>query len=302
MSLKKQLNLLKKKKKMIRNKRTTRVLISDKHENFVKSKRSNSRFESLHTNLLNSKRSQLTIFIIVAIILVAMILLIFLLWRKPTAEISPETDPSAYIEQCAEEAAEEAIAILSENGGDIEPEGSVTYDGKEITYLCYNENYYKPCINQRPMLIEHIEQEITNYVEPKVEECFLSLRQELEDRKYDVSMGSMDITTELQTKKVIVAVKKKLNIRKNEDTRKFTEFKAGISHPIYDLAEIAMEVVNQEARYCNFDILGFMIIYPDYDADKIRLGDSNTIYILRDIPTGKEFTFAIRSCAMPAGL
>jgi len=45
-----------------------------------------------------------------------------------------------------------------------------------------------------------------------------------------------------------------------------------------------------------------MIIYPKYDIEKFRTGDSDTIYTLKDTPTGKEFIFAIRSCAMPAGL
>ena len=37
-------------------------------------------------------------------------------------------------------------------------------------------------------------------------------------------------------------------------------------------------------------------------AEKFRTGNSDTIYTLKDIPTGKEFKFAIRSCVMPAGL
>lgn len=65
-----------------RNKRGTCILISDKHENLIKSKRSNSRFKLQYSNnLLNSKRSQqlfgmpfsmiFSIFLIVVFLVVA---------------------------------------------------------------------------------------------------------------------------------------------------------------------------------------------------------------------------------------
>lgn len=253
-------------------------------------------------NKLN-KRSQVTIFIIIAMIIVT-IILIFLLWRKPTISISPAADPSAYIEKCTRDAVKEAIEILSEHGGDIKPEGSVMYKDKDITYLCYNANYYKPCINQRPLLIEHIEQEITNYIEPKVQNCFVGLRQELEKRNYDVSMGSMnkeDIITELQTKKVIVTIDRKFEMIKHEETRKFDKFKAKISHPIYDLAEIAMEIVNQEAKFCYFNVNGFNANYLKFETRKDMIDDSK-IYKIKEKASEKDFIFAIRGCVMPAGL
>lgn len=248
-----------------------------------------------------NRRGQVTIFIIIALIIVVAIVLIFVIWRKPTISISPFADPSAYIEKCAKEATEEAISILAKQGGDIKPEGSVMYKSKNITYLCYNANYYTPCINQRPLLIEHIEKEITSYIEPKMRECFVSLKEELGKKGYEVSTGEMKIETELQTKKVVVTIDREFEMTK-QDTRKFEQFSAQLSHPIYELAEIAMEIANQEARYCNFDILGFMIIYPEYNVEKFRTGNSDTIYTLKEIATEKEFTFAIRSCVMPAGL
>lgn len=246
-------------------------------------------------------KGQVTIFIVIALIIVAGLLIIFLIWRKPTLTVFPETNPSAYIEKCMKDYGKEAIEILSEQGGDIEPEGSIRYKDKNITYLCYNANYYVPCVNQRPMLIEHIEQEITNYLEPKMRSCFSSLRDELEKRGYTVSMGEMNIVTGLQTRKVSITAERSLKLTKNNEVRNFEKFKASLANPIYDLAKIAMEISNQESHYCNFDVLGFMILYPKYDIKKFREDDS-TIYILKEVASGEEFTFAIRSCAVRAGL
>ncbi len=272
------------------------------NNNLLKSKRSNSRLHfNITNNLLKCKRSQVTIFIVIALIIVVAIALIFVIQREPIRGVSPETDPEAYIEKCIRDATEEAISILSEQGGDIEPEGSVMYKGKEITYLCYNANFYLPCINQRPMLIEHIEGEITDYIEPKVQECFTSLQQELEKRNYQVSLGSMNISTELQIKRVIVTINRELTITKNQETRNFEKLEAQVSSPIYDLAEIGNEIASQEAKYCYFNVNGFNSNYHDFEVRKDMTDDSK-IYAVKELTSGKEFKFATRGCVMPRGL
>lgn len=254
----------------------------------------------MDVKMRKNKKAQLTIFIVIALIIVAGIALIFVIWRKPAIEISPSANPEIYIEKCMKDYTEEALEILMSQGGDIKPEGSVIYQSKELVYLCYNANFYRHCINQRPMLIEHIEQEITNYLGPKMRACFTSFRQELEKRNYNVDVGGMNITTDLQTRKVVITVERILEIEKNQETRKFEKFKVQVINPVYDIAEIAMEIANQEAEYCNFDTTGFMIIYPKWDIRKFRV-DSDIIYTIKEVATNQEFKFAIRSCAMPAG-
>jgi len=248
-----------------------------------------------------NRSGQVTIFIIIAILIVVALVLIFIVWRRPPSVAPDTTNPYAYIDRCVKDSLGEAIELISEQGGDIEPEGSVMYYGKERTYLCYNMNYYSRCINQRPMLTEHMEEEITKYIRPKVRTCFTSLKQELEDRGYSVSLESMNLSTSLETKKVIVAISRKLSMTK-EETKKFSEFEIQLSHPLYELGKVASEIANQESHYCYFETLGFMITYPEYNIEKVVTGNSDTIYTITDIPTNKKFTFAIRSCVMPAGL
>lgn len=256
---------------------------------------------NLFGNLLNSKRSQVAIFVILALIIVVTILMLFLFFRKPIVEVEDVENPQAYIDSCVKENTDEAIEILSKHGGDINPEGSVMYKGENITYLCYTATYYKTCVNQRPMLIEHIESEIQKYIEPKVNGCFNSLKTELEKNNYIVEMGKMSLTVSLKPKQTVVDIKRNLRATKRDKTQEFQEFKTTISTPIYDLAKIAMGIVNDEAQYCNFEILGFMLLYPEYSAQKTRLGDPDTIYELIERRTNKNFIFAIRSCPMPPG-
>ncbi|MAG02496.1 hypothetical protein CMI42_04105 [Candidatus Pacearchaeota archaeon] len=274
----------------------------DDMEKGVMNRRSNSRscLQSIDYILPSQKRSQITIFVIVASIIVVSVIIIFLLIKGPEVRVLDENNPQAFIESCTREAVEEAIEILSKQGGDIKPKGSLNYEDEEIAYLCYNINFYERCVNQRPLLIEHIENEITEFIKPKVGNCFFNLESNLRGR-YEIETGEMELRTVLQPKTVIVEIDKGFKMTRNEEVRDFEGFKMSKVHPIYDLAEIGMKIVNQESKYCNFDELGHMILYPEYDIKKFILGDANLVYRVSERGTGEEFNFAIRSCALPAG-
>ena len=247
-----------------------------------------------------NQRGQITIFIILALIIIVVISMLFLVLRAPSPEIIDEENPQAFIESCTKQAVEEALEILMPRGGDIIPKGSLMYYDLERTYLCYQENYYLPCINQRPLLIEHIENEINNYIEPRIANCFNILESKLE-RRYTIETGGMQLQTKLSSGLISVDINKNFKMSRAEIVRNFDNFKVSMVHPIYEIAKVASEIVNMEAKFCNFDILGFMIFYPRFDLDKFRPGNGNVIYKINDVATDEEFMFAIRSCALPPG-
>lgn len=250
---------------------------------------------------MNSK-SQITIFIILALILIVLIALIFVAIRPMKVEVIDEKSPQSYIESCTRDAVEKAVEIIGKQG-DIDTKGSVMYKGINRTYFCYTNEYYKTCINQKPKLIEHIEEEITSYIKQNVSDCFKQLQNSLKDR-YDVEMGEMSLNTILAPKEVNVEINRKFKMTREDKSREFDNFKISLIHPIYNLAEIAMEITNQESHYCNFDTLGYMIIYPDYDItkDETAAEPETHIYIIKDRKSNRELNFAVRSCAMPAGI
>ena len=248
-----------------------------------------------------NRKGQITIFIILALILIVGIIFIFLLRQAPKTEIVDEENPQAFIESCTRDAVQEALDLVMINSGSLEPKGTIRYLGENITYLCYNSLYYHACVNQQPLLIEHIEDEIYKYTKPRISNCFQVLKTTLEPR-YQVEIDeNWDLTTELTPSGVETIIDREVKMQRGDNIRTFNLFKVNIMHPVYGLAEVAMEIVNAESRYCNFDDLGFMIIYPRYDINKFRLGDSSTIYSVKDLTTDKEFKFAVRSCAIPPG-
>ncbi len=248
--------------------------------------------------MAGNRRAQVTLFVIIAIAIVAGVLLLVSL--KP--ELNPlakEPEPSGYIEKCMRDSASEALSILSTQGGTLNPTGFVLFDNNKVAYLCYTSDYYSKCMNQEPMLKYSVESEITDYIKPKIQQCISNLKQQYQKKGYTVETGVMQLKTTLQPKKVVVDLSMPLTLKK-EESKRYENFEAIILHPIYEHIMLSQEIVNSETHYGDFDQLSYMLYNPGTSIDKKSQGE-NTVYILRDIVSGKRFMFAVRSYVMPPG-
>ena len=140
---------------------------------------------------MRGRNAQVTVFIIVGIIIVAGVLIFLLMRQGIIPQLGGgkvEENPEAFMRSCVEDKVQEAIGKISMQGGYIENKLNRTFkfeDEKatsDISYLCYNQNYYYACINQEPMLIQHLKDEIHDYVERDVEACFDDLTINLEKK------------------------------------------------------------------------------------------------------------------------
>jgi len=244
-----------------------------------------------------SKRSQITLFVIVAILIVVAVLLFFLFRGKIRYEISYdiEKNPEAFIDSCIEPKVMEAAELISQQGGYISPEFYRKYEGVNIAYLCYNVNNYLQCVNQQPMLIQHIKKEIYNYIKDDVENCFQELKLNLEKQDAEVVLGDItEFEVILKSKKIIIPIKRDLTITKADASYKFEKFNSVTRYPIYDLALVVQEIVNQEARFCNFVQEGYMIFYNRFDRE--------IVYTVTDRQSQKYFRFAVKGCTTPPAM
>lgn len=257
----------------------------------------------MDAKIINKNKSgQITIFIIMALIIVVIIAMLFLVFKAPASEIVDEENPQAFIESCTKQAVEEALDILMPQGGYLEPKNYKIHKNVKLAYLCYTNEYYKTCSNQVPMLIEHIESEITDYVKPRIASCFQILESKLEGR-YDITTNpeELEIKTILQTKQVIVNIEKEFKIVRGDNVRNFKDFKTTIVSPVYDLAKLTLKILAAESRTCNFDYVDYVMLYPENDIRKFVTGDATRIYTLKEKKSNEEFIFAIRNCVMPPG-
>ena len=253
------------------------------------------------------RKSQVTIFIIIAILIVGTIILFFLLAQKKPQKIFKPSVPNLQesIEKCVRDATQEAISIMLPQGGYINPTNYKLYKNNKVAYLCYNTNYYQTCVNQQPLYIQFLEQQIRSYIEPKIKDCFYSLKQEYKKKNYAVNDGDLSLNVKLNPKQVEINVFKKFEVNKGEETRKFEKFRVRIPSPLYDLGIASQEIASQEAKYCSSLYLGYSLTNPEISIDKKQVGSgqgASKIYIIKDKVTNKSLMIAIRSCAMPGGL
>ncbi len=249
------------------------------------------------------KRGQIAIWVILSLVLVGAITLFFALEKKPPITSVSTSNSKAFIEKCTTQAVYEAVDLMLPQGGYLNPSNFKLYQNNKINYLCYNQGYYKTCINQEPMFIQHLKQEIKDYITPKVEQCFNLLKQDSQKRKYDVAMSETNsLNVELNNGKISVEINKTLNLKKNEDQQKYDKFSIEISSSLYNLGIIGQEIANQESKFCYFEYLGYMLLYPNYNIEKIDLNGEVKIYKINEKSNDKEkLWIAIRSCAMPPG-
>ncbi|MFQ5531296.1 MAG: hypothetical protein ACE5ES_01630 [Candidatus Nanoarchaeia archaeon] len=263
----------------------------------------NKPFQKVSKPELN-KRAQVTVFIIIVILLIASIVL-FLFFKQgliPGVPTSGETNPRVFLSSCIEDNVKDTIKLISEQGGYISNDLNKSFDDKQISYLCYNKNQYFPCVNQEPLLIQHLKEEIHEEISEEVETCFTDLTLSLESQNYIVDARYRGFEVDLLPRKAIVDIKGMLTLTRSEETTTQEDFKLTISSKIYDLAVITQEIVSQEAEYCNFEHLGYMLLHSDIDIFRRQLGDQTIIYGITDKKSQEGFWFAVRSCALPGSI
>lgn len=263
-------------------------------------KRVNSRLRFYHNgHLLKCKRSQITVFVIIAIAIVAVLLVLFLPnfknWFVPTA-------PDVELSSCLKEPVKDAFELAMIKGGSINPQLYYMYEGETLDYLCYTRDYYSTCIMQKPLLKQSIENEVESYVQPAVKTCIGNMKKRLESGGYEVkTSGSGAVDVRIVPDNVMISLELEIAAKKDEDARVYDRFNADFKSEAYDMIMIASSIANWEAHYGEAAAESYMAFYPDMKIEKKKQSDGTKIYIITNTKTKEKLQFASRSLAWPAG-
>lgn len=250
-----------------------------------------------------NKKGQLTIFIIVGVIIVVGVG-VFFLFRQgliPNLGGSKEINPNSFLKSCLEEKVEEGVNILEHQGGSISPLLSKKFRFDEddrfwnITYLCYTQQFYESCVNQEPILIRHLENEMNEYIHEEVTSCLDALENSLLKQSYEVTTDYRDIGVDFVSKKMRLNIDGEIVLSKNDEESKIKNLKLEFPTIIYDLAIVAQEIVAQESRNCYFSHTGYMLMHPEYGIDIFRVEDTE-IYTVRLRDSSHKFRLAVQGC------
>ena len=252
-------------------------------------------------DFFGNKSGQLTIFIIIAIFVVALSVLVYFLFPQVLVNFGiGVTNPNLFMQSCIEEDVENIADMISLQGGSLSPENYILYQDSKIEYLCYTNEYYKQCVMQQPLLKQHIENEIKTQVGSKINDCYDNLVSSFERRGYGVNLQRGNFDIELLPEKILLVLNSQMTLTKGE-TQRFERLDIIINNNLYELISIANSILNWEARFGDVETTTYMNYYRDLKVEKIKQTEGSKIYILTDRNTGEKFQFASRSVVFPPG-
>ncbi|MBI2628598.1 hypothetical protein HYW74_00765 [Candidatus Pacearchaeota archaeon] len=254
------------------------------------------------------KRGQVTIFVIIAIVIIAAVILFFTLTQQGKDLVQQVTGSEATLDvvgeitNCVENSEEinNKIALITSQGGSANPENYILYNNSKVEYLCYSNEYLKTCYMQQPLLLQHINQELQNSIKVNVEDCFAKEKQSLESRGYQVNMGRINFSLDIIPDNLVFNINTPMTITKT-GTQTFNQFSIKKNSGLYQLVMLSTSILNFEARYGDSDPALYMTLYPSVRVEKQKRSDSSKVYILSDRDTSEVFMFASRSLAWPPG-
>jgi hypothetical protein len=249
-----------------------------------------------------NRRGQVTIFIIIAVIIVAVAAILYFIFPQVGIFFGVSTNnPNIFMQNCLQDKIKNVIENISLQGGSLNPDNFILYNNAKVEYLCYINENYKQCVMQQPFLKAYMESEITNAIKNDASDCFDSLVSSFQRQGYAVNLQKGDLTTGILPGRTVVNFNNALTITKSE-TQNFDKMNIVINNNLYELVLTAESILNWEARYGDAETTMFMGYYHDLKVEKKLQDDGSTVYILTNRNTGEKFQFASRSVALPSGI
>jgi len=248
---------------------------------------------------IGNKKSQVSIFIIISLIILIILILLFINRNQFNTIFNPQSNIEQF-KDCVETSLSEGVNIIEAQGGSIEPENYYLYNGTKVEYLCYTEEDYVGCVMQKPLLKQDIENELKEYMNPRVKNCLTSFEYSLINEGYEVSASEPNLTLEIVPQNIIITISSDLTIEK-DIASSYKNIKIDHTSELYKLIMIANSISNWEARYGYSEPMNYMIYDHNLIVEKKARDEGTRIYIISDKITGERFMFASRSRVIPIG-
>jgi len=255
-------------------------------------------------------RGQVTVFIILAVLIIALGVLIYMFWPKIVSNISPETkNPSAYIQECMEEEIQDTVETISLQGGDYVVDKNTGYfykdmdeeEGTYVRYLCYtNENFVR-CVNQEAFLTKHIESEILNAINPSIINCFNSMKKSYTAKGYEVNLERGTPKVNIIPNEIYNDFNSTLTLKKGEESEVYSTFELKLESNLHDILEVTKNIIMWEIYTGDALLEAYSLDNPYLKIERHRKENDVKIYVLTDRNTEEVFRFAVRSFANPVG-
>ena len=249
-------------------------------------------------NINSDKRGQVTIFIIVAIVIVVLGILLFLFYPKITSSSTLNIEnPERFLQDCVEDELRNMIRTISSQGGSLDPIEYAFYDKEKLQYLCYTPNYDESCARFPAFLIDSFQQEVSENIKLTVDSCFDALEESYKSKSYSTTLkkSSSRVETKILLKEFrLELLNYELTVSKSS-TEKHTSFNILMNSNLYELLDAASNILEDEVRLGEADKAQYMLNNLNLEITGPEYSDGTNIYIIKDKKTKETFQFASRS-------
>lgn len=257
---------------------------------------------------MNNPKGQVTMFIIIALVIVAIVVLIIFLTGEKDPEqplSSDEESIERFLQTCLEDSVYESLDVIGRHGGDNNPEFNVTFkyqnepSFEDIGYLCHTYENNTPCVNSEPLLLKKVEREIKEYIDADVDNCKNLLGQSLYDQGYVpiVRYTPGDFAVDLDKNNMNVNINIEISLTRGNQTISRNGVDISFETKFYDLVRTTERIIRDDVVNCNFNIADYIWKYPKFKIDRqTTLDDFSDIYTVEIKGNPEMFRFATRGC------
>lgn len=227
-------------------------------------------------------KSQVTIFIIIAIIIVAGIAIFFfgLNRGKENSQTSSfDAKPiKAYLDQCVKQASEDSLYFTAIQGGYYDkPVLSKSYLNRNIPYY-WNSKDKTSSVPE----IKTIEVEIAKYIDNSIFSCVNNF-EVFKESGYKFDSGDIKSTAKLSDKNLQVSVDYSITVSKGEETVKYDNFDISVNTKFksaYDSANLIIEEQKKNPEYIPLSYLALLSKDKGFTFETLKLDNGEVIYTL----------------------
>jgi hypothetical protein len=220
----------------------------------------------------------------------------FLFLRKsdsPEIDTKPETNIPSSLEFCMEDSVYDAIRTVSLQGGTLELENYL--ESKNVEYLCYHPNPFSNCMVRNPFLVNHVENEIGEFLFFHANSCLNITKINLEKKGYEMSFDLENVSIELSFENIAIKINGKVVLVSGDETSIEKDYEFSLPTRIYDLLITVQDLVYEESQFCDFDYELYNKLYHQFEINQTLIENAK-FYEIKDVRTNEEFKFAVRGC------
>ncbi len=242
--------------------------------------------------MMLNKKGQMTIFIIIAIIIVALIGFYFFIRGNLSisgvpAELKPVFD---YYGSCIEEKAREAVQLAGSQGGYVyTPEyrsgSEFAPFSSELNFLGFSVPYWyyisgNGLIKEQVPTKSNIANDVEIYIEERIRECDFS---RFYSQGFDIELGEVSAKVNIEDKRVVISVDSDLNVKKGEVSAIIKEHNIEINSKIGKFYDLARKIYEKQRNDAILDTYAIDVLRLYAPVDGVEISCSGKVWRTREV-------------------